>query len=132
MEWEADRIMALRKHAGMTQAQVAQWLGVTIKQVKYLEHQRRHPSGPTRRLLSILAAELNFEGGSPVQVLGTSAMKKSVSKRVASRDRVASGNSELPNPLVDAAKMELEDEIPEVQSEPNSGQGLDGGAFVWR
>ena len=30
----------------MTQAQPAQWLGNLIKQVKYLEHQRRNPSGP--------------------------------------------------------------------------------------
>ena len=55
MEWGASRILALRKHASMTQAQFAQWLGVSIKQVKYLEHQRRNPSGPTRRLLGILA-----------------------------------------------------------------------------
>ena len=54
----------------MTQAQFAQWLGVSIKQVKYLEHQRRNPSGPTRRLLGILALQLSFEGAAPVQILG--------------------------------------------------------------
>ena len=132
MEWEADRILALRKHAGMTQAQVAQWLGVTIKQVKYLEHQRRHPSGPTRRLLSILAAELNFEGGSPVQVLGTSATKKPVSKRRATRDKIPSGNSELPKVVVDTTTMEPANEMPVAQSEPNAEQSSDGGAFVWQ
>jgi transcriptional regulator with XRE-family HTH domain len=73
MEWGASRILALRKHASMTQAQFAQWLGVSIKQVKYLEHQRRNPSGPTRRLLGILAQQLHFEGGTAVQVLGASA-----------------------------------------------------------
>src|SRR5438876_4943962 len=72
MEWGASRILALRKHAGMTQAQLAQWLGVTIKQVKYLEHQRRNPSGPTQRLLTILAGHLGFDAVAPVQVLGAS------------------------------------------------------------
>jgi transcriptional regulator with XRE-family HTH domain len=72
MEWGASRILALRKHASMTQAQFAQWLGVTIKQVKYLEHQRRNPSGPTRRLMDILALELRFDGAAAVQVLGAS------------------------------------------------------------
>jgi transcriptional regulator with XRE-family HTH domain len=72
MEWGASRILALRKHASMTQAQFAQWLGVSIKQVKYLEHQRRNPSGPTRRLLGILAHQLGFEGSPVVQVLGAS------------------------------------------------------------
>jgi transcriptional regulator with XRE-family HTH domain len=73
MEWGASRILALRKHASMTQAQFAQWLGVSIKQVKYLEHQRRNPSGPSRRLLGILAQQLSFEGGAAIQVLGASA-----------------------------------------------------------
>jgi transcriptional regulator with XRE-family HTH domain len=72
MDWGASRILALRKHASMTQAQFSQWLGVTIKQVKYLEHQRRNPSGPTRRLLDILALELKFDSAAAVQVLGAS------------------------------------------------------------
>ncbi len=71
MEWGASRILSLRKHAGMTQAQFAQWLGVSIKQVKYLEHQRRNPSGPTRRLLDILAVQFHFNGTEAVLVLGT-------------------------------------------------------------
>ena len=72
MEWGASRILALRKHASMTQAQFAQWLGVSIKQVKYLEHQRRNPSGPTRRLLGILADQLGFVDGAAIQILGAS------------------------------------------------------------
>jgi transcriptional regulator with XRE-family HTH domain len=71
MEWGASRILALRKHAGMTQAQFARWLGVSIKQVKYLEHQRRNPSGPTQRLLDILAYQLSVGGASAIQVLGS-------------------------------------------------------------
>lgn len=70
MEWGSSRILALRKHAGMTQAKFAQWLGVSIKQIKYLEHQRRNPSGPTRRLLDILAAQFHFNGTESVLVLG--------------------------------------------------------------
>jgi DNA-binding XRE family transcriptional regulator len=71
-EWGASRILALRKHAGMTQAQLARWLGVSIKQVKYLEHQRRNPSGPTQRLLDILAYHLSYGGVAAIQVLGAS------------------------------------------------------------
>jgi transcriptional regulator with XRE-family HTH domain len=72
IEWGASRILALRKHAGMTQAQLARWLGVSIKQVKYLEHQRRNPSGPTQRLLDILAYHLGYGGVAAIQVLGAS------------------------------------------------------------
>jgi len=73
MEWGAARILALRKHAGMTQARFAQWLGVSVKQVKYLEHQRRNPSGPSRRLLDILAVKFHFSGTEEVLVLGAGA-----------------------------------------------------------
>ncbi|HVM62510.1 MAG TPA: hypothetical protein VMV72_16745 [Verrucomicrobiae bacterium] len=58
----------------MTQAQFAKWLGVSIKQVKYLEHQRRNPSGPTRRLLDILAGQFHFNGTDAVMVLGADAV----------------------------------------------------------
>jgi DNA-binding XRE family transcriptional regulator len=81
MEWGASRILALRKHASMTQAQFAQWLGVSIKQVKYLEHQRRNPSGPTRRLLGILAHQLGFEGAAAAVILGTSASQPKLPAR---------------------------------------------------
>jgi transcriptional regulator with XRE-family HTH domain len=81
MEWGASRILALRKHASMTQAQFAQWLGVSIKQVKYLEHQRRKPSGPARRLLGILAHQLDFENLAAIQVLGASASQQQLPAR---------------------------------------------------
>jgi hypothetical protein len=51
---------------------LARWLGVSIKQVKYLEHQRRNPSGPTQRLLDILAYHLSYGGVAAIQVLGAS------------------------------------------------------------
>jgi transcriptional regulator with XRE-family HTH domain len=132
MEWGADRILALRKHAGMTQAQVAQWLGVTIKQVKYLEHHRRNPSGPTRRLLNILAAELNFDGGSPVQVLGASAVIKGASQHTAPGATFSSANHGQPKPVLNTTVIELANEEPSAQPEPNADQPSDGGAFVWR
>lgn len=72
MEWGPSSILALRRHAQWTQAQLAHWLGVTIKQVKHLERARRNPSGPTSRLLDILAADLKFNAGFPVQMVTSS------------------------------------------------------------
>lgn len=132
MEWGADRILALRKHAGMTQAQIAQWLGVTIKQVKYLEHQRRNPSGPTRRLLSILAAELNFDDGSLVQVLGASAVKRSALRHAPPIDELSSADSKPHKAVVNLTVIEPVNEKPTPQSAPDAEQTSDGGAFVWQ
>src|SRR5208282_4109637 len=114
MEWGSSRILALRKHAGMTQAQFAQWLGVSIKQVKYLEHQRRNPSGPTRRLLDILAVQLHFNGMEAVLVLGSDA----------TRLRPRAGN---PKPPTTASTQPYDDENgaaspPEKATEPNTGK----------
>ena len=70
MEWNAENIRQLRTHAQITQAQLAAWLGVTIKQVKHLENRRRNPSGPVERLLDIFTKERNQSSGQvPVQVL---------------------------------------------------------------
>ena len=132
MEWGADRILALRKYAGMTQAQIAQWLGVTIKQVKYLEHQRRNPSGPTRRLLDILATELSFDSNLPVRVLGASAVRKPVSKRMAPSNDLPPANSKSPKLASDSTIMAGAHEGPIPQSEPVAEQASDGGAFVWQ
>ena len=116
----------------MTQAQVAQWLGVTIKQVKYLEHQRRNPSGPTRRLLDILAAELKFDGGSPIQVLGASATKRTISKETAVTDNFASIKPEPPPVIRDAMVPEPASEQPVLEPERGKQQVADDGAFVWQ
>ncbi len=67
MEWTAENIRQLCATAQITQAQLAGWLGVTVKQVKHLENRRRNPSGPVERLLDIFAKQQN--GGQPVQVL---------------------------------------------------------------
>jgi transcriptional regulator with XRE-family HTH domain len=129
MEWGASRILALRKHAGMTQAQFAQWLGVTIKQVKYLEHQRRNPSGPSQRLLDILAHQLKYDGAAAIQVLGTGSGELSSPARVpeaktipaprANKDKGAKGASETPH-------QEVVERV--VESRPTSP---DTEAFVW-
>ena len=113
----------------MTQAQFAQWLGVSIKQVKYLEHQRRNPSGPTRRLLGILAQQLGFEGGAAVQVLGASA----------SRQKLPAHISKPENPLVKKAGTEVTAESTMVAPKPEvvvldngtSAPVSDDEAFVW-
>jgi DNA-binding XRE family transcriptional regulator len=70
MEWTADNIRQLRAHAQITQAQLATWLGVTVKQVKHLENRRRNPSGPVERLLDIFTKQ---HGATPaIQLLGAS------------------------------------------------------------
>jgi len=70
MEWTADNIRQLRTRAQITQAQLAAWLNVTVKQVKHLENRRRNPSGPVERLLDIFTTE---RAPLPaLQVLGTS------------------------------------------------------------
>ena len=66
MDWNAENIRQLRVRAQITQAQLAAWLGVTVKQVKHLENRRRNPSGPVERLLDIFTKEHN---GPSVQVL---------------------------------------------------------------
>ena len=127
MEWGADSILALRKHAGMTQAQIALWLGVTIKQVKHLEHQRRNPSGPTRRLLSILATELKFGDAPPVQVLGASIVKKSVPKPVSLRREPPQVSSSPPQDAPPAVSPVIQG----IDAPKPVDQPPDDGAFSW-
>jgi transcriptional regulator with XRE-family HTH domain len=58
--WTAQKIKRLREAAGMTQAQLADWLGVTPKHVAHLEISFR-PAGPqTARLLDILAERVKL------------------------------------------------------------------------
>ena len=133
MEWGASRILALRKHAGMTQAQFAQWLGVSTKQVKYLEHQRRNPSGPTRRLLDILAAEFHFNGSETVLVLGADF-----------RNLKPPSRASRPQPAVVVPPVESTDrsaKSPEITFSPAAHEDArvtttpstsDDDAFVWR
>jgi len=122
MEWGSSRILALRKHAGMTQAQLAQWLGVTIKQVKYLEHQRRNPSGPTQRLLSILAHHLGFDGVASIQVLGASSTELKLPVTVTKPKTVAvKQDDHRTDPVPITAQPDAKRETPTADDE----------AFVW-
>ena len=129
MEWGASRILALRKHASMTQAQFAQWLGVSIKQVKYLEHQRRNPSGPTRRLLGILAHQLSFEGVAAVQILGASPSqpklpaRPSKPKNPLAKNGLDENPAELTAPALKAATI-----APDLNA---PAPVADDQAFVW-
>jgi DNA-binding transcriptional regulator YiaG len=76
--WTADNIRRLRAQTGITQAQLAAWLGVTVKQVKHLENRRRNPSGPVERLLDILASQPN---GQPAQVLSAARREPPAARR---------------------------------------------------
>jgi transcriptional regulator with XRE-family HTH domain len=134
MEWGSSRILTLRKHAGMTQAKFAQWLGVSIKQVKYLEHQRRNPSGPTRRLLDILALQIHFNGSDAVLVLGTDTTRlkppsanpppPTLAPAQTHDDQNSVVKPPKKAPMADVEKKALE--VTESPSPP------DDDAFVWR
>lgn len=53
--WTAKRIRELREAAGMTQAQLAHWLGVTRVHVTHLETDFRSAGPQSVRLLNVLA-----------------------------------------------------------------------------
>jgi DNA-binding XRE family transcriptional regulator len=133
-EWGASRILSLRKHAGMTQVQFAQWLGVSTKQVKYLEHQRRNPSGPTRRLLDILAVQSHFNGTDTVLVLGTNLASSKAPPRMQQRPRAASAQTrEEGNGTTGPSELTLRSVTAENPPEAfASPLAPDDDAFVWR
>ena len=112
----------------MTQAQFAHWLGVSIKQVKYLEHQRRNPSGPTRRLLGILAHQLSFEGGMTVQILGASPAQAELTARVPKPTSPPAKNGGDENAGELAAAPPAEAIVPDSNT---SVLVTDDEAFVW-
>ena len=128
MEWGASRILALRKHASMTQSQFAQWLGVSIKQVKYLEHQRRNPSGPTRRLLGILAHQLSFEGGAAVQVLGASPSQPKLPARPSKAKNPPAKNGGAGGSVESTTEAPAEAIVPDSNAPAPTA---DDEAFVW-
>ena len=113
----------------MTQAQFSQWLGVTIKQVKYLEHQRRNPSGPTRRLLDILALELKFDSAGAVQVLGASPTQLKKTATV-SKPKIASIKHDINEDSSDVAVVTpgAEAAVADIETPPPAPTG---DAFVW-
>jgi DNA-binding transcriptional regulator YiaG len=52
--WTAKKIVGLRKATGMTQTQLANWLGVTRVHVSHLEADIRSAGPQTVRLLTVL------------------------------------------------------------------------------
>ena len=63
------KITQLRKAAGMTQGQLAEWLGVTRVHVAHLEGGHRPAGTQTVRLLDILAERVESDS-KPVQRKG--------------------------------------------------------------
>jgi putative transcriptional regulator len=54
-DWQAGDLAALRKYLGLTQKQFAHRIGISIDTLQNWEQDRRHPEGPARALLRILA-----------------------------------------------------------------------------
>lgn len=53
--WESGDLAALRKFLGLTQKQFAGRIGISIDTLQNWEQGRRHPDGPARALLRLLA-----------------------------------------------------------------------------
>lgn len=53
--WEPGDLAALRKYLGLTQRQFAGRIGISIDTLQNWEQDRRHPDGPARALLRLLA-----------------------------------------------------------------------------
>jgi len=54
-DWKAGDIAALRKFLGLTQNQFSKTIGISISTLQNWEQDRRHPEGPAKALLRILA-----------------------------------------------------------------------------
>ena len=50
-----DEIRTIRKNANMTQSVFALYMGVSVKTVEAWESGKTHPTGPARRLMTLLA-----------------------------------------------------------------------------
>jgi len=61
--WDARRVRALRQHLGLSQAQLAQELGVRQQTVSEWETGRYRPRGAAARLLSLVAERAGFRYG---------------------------------------------------------------------
>lgn len=53
--WGAGDIAALRKFLGLTQKQFSATIGISLRTLQNWEQDRRHPDGPAKALLTILA-----------------------------------------------------------------------------
>ena len=55
--FSANKIKEIRHRTGLTQSLFAKWFGVSTKTIEAWEAGRNHPSGPSSRLLALLASE---------------------------------------------------------------------------
>ena len=56
-ELTPSRILAVRERSGLSQAQFARLLGVSVKTLQNWEQARREPTGPAKALLRIVERE---------------------------------------------------------------------------
>ncbi len=52
---EKPDVKGIRKELGLSQAQFARWMGISVATLKNWEQGRRHPEGPARVLLGVAA-----------------------------------------------------------------------------
>jgi DNA-binding transcriptional regulator YiaG len=58
--WDAQRVRALRRHLALSQAQLAQDLGVRQQTISEWERGRYRPRGASARLLTLVAERTGF------------------------------------------------------------------------
>ena len=54
-DWQSGDLAALRRFLGLTQKHFASRIGISIDTLQNWEQDRRHPDGPAKALLRILA-----------------------------------------------------------------------------
>ncbi len=64
VDWDPERIKALRRHMGMTQRQLADELGVRQQTISEWEVGMYVPRRSTGKYLSLIAERVGFEYGS--------------------------------------------------------------------
>lgn len=57
LDFTPSRIQTVRERAGVSQAQFAQLLGVSVRTLQNWEQSRREPTGPAKALLRIVELE---------------------------------------------------------------------------
>jgi len=61
LEWDSERIRALRRHLGLTQDELAKILGVRQQTISEWETGLYQPRGASSTVLSIVAERASFE-----------------------------------------------------------------------
>ncbi len=63
--WDAEQVLALRQHLGMTQQELAEEMNVRQQTVSEWETGQYRPRGASERLLSVVAERAAFRYGEP-------------------------------------------------------------------